>query len=806
MDTSELTADDIDNDKSSQRSSVIGNKLSSAFQSARLKGKEISNRRQSSQNLEQSTFDNESSKLTSDNQQHTETNEPARGSQVKDTPSKRIEMSKKFSEVGLMTKGRLGSAIESARKKREEMSSRRKAYDTVENAPEKNADADSNLVNSSANLAKRDSGVWDQDVEENLGSFAPRAGLKLSNKFGSAIQSARMKAKESIDKQGRLRGGELQPDLPADDETKNPQPRSLFEDFSNATVEPTRPGIDSVQSSIRSADIARQEENNRRSSRFSFLKRNDDFQDDALFGGDLLTLKNIYAGEDIKPLSNVPQIEESLKVLKEKWFVKVSEIMETPQTSPVDRKRESTTSIPEEVEVDENAKSEVESSEIKEEKKFSSDFMALDRNPDVSRFLVKVQKMQSSQDCASFEKQWSFGDVLGFYSVVTEAIEATLTQQHGKLSSPWHSSASSENVSTSVLFEQVMVCGRVLGGLLEAGKSFDCIDGFRRYQCESIENFLNSLLECPLPINGLTLLAGTFGIDDPMEDFLLAGDESCNGKTSLIPSADKKPKTNCLKEGISVGRGSKLHPSDDRTVQIFNLLTACEAEIQQIDTKNESTKTKEVSFAEIQPIFYEPLLPPTLTEHIHNSIKKSLIDAMAQRDEAHAQLIGANVMHSNSLERMRRKNERLEIDSTLSHEIARAQLRQDLEAPNLANLFGRPDERVQKIQKEIDRKIEKVHHAIRNDDGDAEMMQLCSQLASEISTKTSLALEIERIKSTRQAEMETELSEKEALQKEMRRLRELLEAERQNSSRASTEAAHWKALYDECRTKSDGYN
>ncbi len=802
MDTSELTVDSMDNEKGSQRSSVIGNKLSSAFQSARLKGKEVSNRRQSSQSFEQSTLDNESSKLTNDNHQNPETNEPTRGSHVQDTPSKRIEIGKKISEVGLMTKGRLGSVIESARKKRGEISSRRKANDAVEIALEKDADTDVNSIDPPAKLVQRDSGVREQDTDENQGSFATRPGFKLSNKFGSAIQSARMKAKESIDKPSRLRVGELQHDLPADDETKNPQPRSLLEDFSTATVEPTRTGIDSFQSSIKSADIARQEENNRRSSRFSFLKRNDDFQDDELFGGDLLTLKNIYVGEDIKSFANVPQMEEPLKVLKEKWFVKVSEIRETAETSHFDQKRESA-SIPEKVKVDEKTKIEAESSECKEEKKFSSDYRALGMNPDVSRFLVKVQKIRSPQDCASFEKQWSFGDVLGFYSVVTEAIEATLTQQLGKLSSPWDLS-SAENVSKSALFEKVMVCGRVLGGLLEAGKSFDTIQGFRRYQCESMENFLNSLLECPLPINGLSLLAGTLGIDDPMEDFLLAGNESCNGKTSPIPSVDRKVKRRGSNERFSGGDGSKFHLSDDRTVQIFNLLTACEAEIQQINTRNESTKKKESSSTEIRPILYEPLLPPTLTEHIHKSMKKSLKDAMAQRDEAHAQLIGANVMHSNSLERMRRKNERLEIESTLSHEIARAQLKQDFEAPNLTNLFGGPDERIQKIQKEIDRKIEKVHHAIRNDDGDAEMMQLCSQLASEISTKTSLALEIERIESTREIERETELSEKEALQNEMRRLRELLEVERQNSSQALTEAAHWKALYEECRASSHG--
>ncbi len=794
MDTSELSVDGMDNELGSQRTSVIGNRLSSAFQSARLKGQEISGRRQSSLILERSNS-TDSSTLPNDGQKKNEINDALRGSQIQETPaSKRAEISKKFSEVGLMTKGRLGSAIQSARNKRDEISSRRKTYDAVDNTSERNADSERKPIDSSLSLGTIDSRVGDRDTDGNQRPFGPRSGLKLSNKLGSAIQSARMKAKESI------RGSEQQPGYPGDDNTKNPQPKSLLDDFSDAAADPLRPGIDSVQSSIRSTEIARQEEINRRSSRFSFLKRNDDLQDDALFGGNLLTLKNIYAGEYMKPLSNASDVEEPLKVLKEKWFVKVSEIAKTPAPSPKSE------SVPNDLdEQSESVKAVVESSEIKEENS-SAEFVPLDSERDVPRFLVKAFKVQRAQDAASFEKPCSFGDVLGFYSVVTEALEATLTQQLGKHSSPWDqsSSSSSGKISTTALFEKVMVCGRVLGGLLEAGKSFDGIEGFRRYQCESIENFLNSLLECPLPVNALAMLSGTLGINEPMEEFQLVRDDTCNGITFPIPSADDNAETSDREDDI-LGRHDKISPpSGERTGRIFNLLMACEGELQQMGSRNTSMNTKQSFSTQIQPIFYEPLLPPSLTDHIHHSIQKSLTDAMAQRDEAHAQLIGANVMHSNSLERMRRKNERLEIDSTLSHQIARTQLKQDLDIPNIANLFGKPDERIKQMQIEIDRKIERVHNAIRNDDGDAEMMELCSQLASQIATKTSLALEIERIKETREIERQTQLLEKEALRNETRRLRELLEVERQTTSKASTEAAHWKALYEECRANSNG--
>ena len=102
----------------------------------------------------------------------------------------------------------------------------------------------------------------------------------------------------------------------------------------------------------------------------------------------------------------------------------------------------------------------------------------------------------------------------------------------------------------------------------------------------------------------------------------------------------------------------------------------------------------------------------------------------------------------------------------------------------VASLFGKPDDKVMRMYKEIDSKIEKVHHILRNDDGDAEIVELCSQLAGEIEAKTSFALEIERLKQNREIERKTEESEKEALRDEIRRLRNLLETERQKNSEA----------------------
>jgi DNA gyrase/topoisomerase IV subunit A len=107
------------------------------------------------------------------------------------------------------------------------------------------------------------------------------------------------------------------------------------------------------------------------------------------------------------------------------------------------------------------------------------------------------------------------------------------------------------------------------------------------------------------------------------------------------------------------------------------------------------------------------------------------------------------------------------------------------------------------MRNQIFLEIDKVRQIIRNDDGDAEMIQLCSQLAGEISTKTSHALEIERLKQIGGTEKETQATEKKSMEDELRRVKELLEMERNKNAKMGTEAAHWRALYEERQVDKD---
>eukprot|EP00536_Pseudo-nitzschia_multiseries_P001526 jgi/Psemu1/294444/fgenesh1_pm.19_\ len=849
----------MDDDKdiaaeTSQRNSRIGNRLSSAFQSARLKSKEMVDRRQYSVITDRSAHGGDSSIFSTAVSEGSESNGGSFRGLAEDSSlgsSKRVEISKKLSGVGQVTKSRLGSALQNARQKREEISNRL--------ISEKNLDAQDDL-----NCPPADPDSIDQDIDG--WQSGQRTPLKFGNKLGSALQNARIMAKGSVEKQGRLsnlRGklgglaqgrsddtGQIQSDSeqlsPYDTSANNGLEKSLSYDFSTVIDEDdsnpdelarhrqkensansSTPSITSLLegvkaedaeipgpgdssfsdtaysaiSSVRGRDPAKQMEKNRRSSRFTFRKQQDNFLDDSLFGGESLTLKNIFVGQETTSSFNAPHLDvKTFSPLKEKWIVAVSEIAKTSETRVIDNNSE--LSAEAEIATVEDVNS------VKDDANKNSQQNETQR--DVPRFLVKLLRIHSGQTEEPCEKQWSFGDVLKFYAGISEAIEEDLPQLVGerRYVSDQASALSSGTLSNSALAEKMVVWGRTLGGLLAAGELSECIEGLGQYQCEAIETFLNSLLECPLPDSGLAFLSKTLGISCPMETIESSTDDSTPdaGESNKPATESDEPKQDATKKPQT---NLDFTDPGHRSGAILNLLSACDAELGQVETRAAATEgiqpirvnkntTGTHSAVKLEPIFYDPLLPPSLIDHIHSSLHDALTNVQAERDEMHAQLIGANVMHTHSLERMRKKMERLEISATLSQQNERDRRRHDFQAPNIATMFGKNDQRVERLHQEIDRNIAKAHHVIRNDDADVEMMQLCSQLAGEISTRTSHALEIERLERTREAERKTQIAEKDALKAELKRAQELLEMERKKSSEASAEAARWKSLYEKC--------
>jgi len=874
MDASQITIDDLENktdDKpeENQNNTKIGNRLSSAFQSAKLKGKEFAERRQSTSSAHDSTQDDNPSNISNEVQSNSELSNSRRNVLPKhQLSSRRAEIGMKFSKVGLVTKSRLDSAIQTAREKRDEIANRRKNQDLSPNSTENCDYARENVVDSFGSAGTMKKVFQEHDAHEHQDASAAGTGLQLGNKLGLAIQNAKIKARESIEKQSRSQGSERQADKTPNDSSTTSD--SLHEHSLHGSIgsvlDPLRNTTETLQSSSRSKDFFR-EDGHKRNSRFSFLKRAEDSQNDSLFGGELLTLRNIYLENDVIIPGASRGETISLKILKDDWFINVSRIKnndishdgeeensEAKLRNVKDDLSETSNHTETSIGTSQNISCDYVTSssfnkqmtsgiqpgelqnEVQEVVTDASDQISIKKqkgDPELSLqqvkdcvseidingfseprdgipyFLVKVLRVQQTQNIVSFEKQWSFGDVLELYVGVSEVLRNHFPHYSGRYSGIFDGSSEfpAEKASRIASFEKLILCGRILGGLLETRESFEHIEDFRHYQCESIENFLNAVLECPLPIDGLTLVSNALGINGPMEDFRSITNKSQNKgvRDSYAPSHPDE------EDAIKNLEASSSH-TNTCPANVLKLLTACEIELQRGETRTASMersqqcKVNQNSLVphsvQIQPVFYEPLLPPKLTDHIHESIQKSLMDAMAERDEAHAQLIGANVMHTHSLERMRKKNERLEIDATLSEEIAKIRLQQDPQ-PHFANFFGKSDEKLKKMQDAIIRKIEKVTHMIRNNDTDAEMTELCSQLASEISTKTSFALEIKRLNEIREKERTTHSFEKEAMKNEMRRLQKLLEVERQETSKAYNEVSHWKALYEERQAGND---
>ena len=906
-----------------QRGTRIGNRLASAFQSARSIGRDISESRQaeSSGYLRSSELKDDYSLRFSTNveEESPETNDSSHSASSQDLTlanstalSRRDEIRKKFSGVGQVTKSRLGSALESARQKRDEISNRRKRDHILPDTSE-------------------------SSLHENLANQGLDAGLQFGNKLGSAIQNARTKAKENIEKQERLSG--LRGKLSGSSQTRGDDTQeaicvpvsSPFKDNStefnqdypwtcaactfinkieskqsqggicgmcgnerNSTHSSMSNSVDtmsidesqsqvsahkggvqeaaiSLKTSIGSEDIGKQEEKNQRSSRFSFRKRQEGSVDDYAFGGgEPLTLKNIFVSHETAFLpSAFDQEAIPLKMLTGKWFVKVSEISSTNAqiessdcslnlaakigSAPYITKAGSGPDNLTENELDKTIP--IASSRKIEEDSFITSTMLENRNThqvlgtqhyikdndvsasqeqvegeiqfsekstqqetndvkeadeihrpearkDTPLFLVKVLRAQSTQTESLVEKQWSLGDVLKLYSELSEELEPVLPQLVGKDSSVWKeaSISSLKRPSSLDLSEKMIVCGRLLGGLLDYKESSDWIEGLRLYQCECIESFFNSLILCPLPIDALALLSDALGIDDSLGDVKPTRlDGSCYGGVQEGIENEHKKDVTPKKE--------KKSTLSKRPGAIMNLLSACEAELRRFAI--EGIQTGEVTNAEVphsfqtQPIFYEPLHPPSLTDRIHKSMHEALAKVMTERDEAHAQLLSTSVMHTHSLQLERKKNERLEVDATLRQGIARVQLQENLQNPNIATFFGKPDDKIERMRNQIFLEIDKVRHIIRNDDGDAEMVQLCSQLAGEISTKTSHALEIERMKQIGETEKGTQATEKKSMEDELRRVKELLEIERNKNVKMCTEAAHWRTLYEKRQVDND---
>lgn len=178
------------------------------------------------------------------------------------------------------------------------------------------------------------------------------------------------------------------------------------------------------------------------------------------------------------------------------------------------------------------------------------------------------------------------------------------------------------------------------------------------------------------------------------------------------------------------------------------------------------------------------LISADQSSRFRDAMHAALMRVMEERDEAHARMLAAGVLHVHEMEQQRKKTANLTTELEL------------LKKTVPDNVARSHNEKVQDA--EALRKLERQH------DSDAELISLCQQLAGEISARTSASLEILRLKESRKIEQEHEAIEKQALKDEIALLRQQLAQERKKSKLARQESGSWRESFQEAVLVSEG--
>lgn len=190
------------------------------------------------------------------------------------------------------------------------------------------------------------------------------------------------------------------------------------------------------------------------------------------------------------------------------------------------------------------------------------------------------------------------------------------------------------------------------------------------------------------------------------------------------------------------------------------------------------------------PSHHSQLLPWKVEEDLQNAMHTALMKVMSERDEAHAQLVSASVLHAHKLDQERKKVEWLQAKFDLANKMA--------QRPAIPR-FGLDRKRIQEEEEERV-KLQKQQIAMQQD-SDAEIVALCEQLSGEISSRTKAALEATRLKEARMIEKKQEVEEKNALRDELIRLKDMLYQEQKKAQEAQLEAERWKQCYEHAKSE-----
>ena len=387
----------------------------------------------------------------------------------------------------------------------------------------------------------------------------------------------------------------------------------------------------------------------------------------------------------------------------------------------------------------------------------------------------------------------TFTDLLSLYTSISDsvAIIGPMSPSSGLNEIPDAALAMKEDLATALglsTLDYVKVTGGLLGGLIEASKQFERLPAFREYECEILTEFLNSTLNCPLPeearraiITFLRIedyeLQGSFAslnlpVNDTIEnvaqnvtDTMLTGSETILALTSAVQTEILRAEA---KEMLSQREANAKSPLQ---------------KLQQNLSRQPSA-----------PPYLEPLLPSIISDGLRKSLHEALIMVMAERDEAHARMIAASVMHVHEVEQERKKVSVLVEKLMIAQSLAASFTSHDI--AGFVNPFQNNNAVRDKARKESEENLKKLSDRMLQNT-DIELIALCEQLSGEIASKTSKSLEILRLNESRKIEKEYDLAEKQALQAELKRVKEALAVQQAKFEEAQHDTIVWKEAYEE---------
>jgi hypothetical protein len=287
-----------------------------------------------------------------------------------------------------------------------------------------------------------------------------------------------------------------------------------------------------------------------------------------------------------------------------------------------------------------------------------------------------------------------------------------------------------------------------------------------------ISEFINSMLDCPFPIDGLAALT----------DFLLINASTQDATSSA---------TGIQKETSADLKLSSQSSRQHFVGEIYSPAVICEAELLRAEhqsllaerlakasiSSRPGYSSAGLSFATIR----EPILPSSTTERFQDAMHSALMKVMEERDEAHAKMVAADVLHVHEIGQQKKKSAHLVTQLDVAQKTAAANV-------NPINRF-----RITEDPKEKERL--RMYERAMQQNSDEELVALCQQLGAEISARTSASLETLRLKESRNIEREHEASEKQALKDELKRAKELLALEQGKAEELKRESERWQHSY-----------